>query len=100
MVLTLEVSFQVLVDFWYDLLTSNSQRMLFLYKNQPDMYQFEDEIQSMEQQGIISKFDRNTATEWLNLFIIVKTCNGDLRICLDPTDLNKDIVRHSGWDKI
>ena len=31
--------------------------------------------------------------EWLNSFIIVKKLNGSLRICLDPTDLNKEIVR-------
>ena len=47
----------------------------------------------MKLQGIISKPDRNTATEWLNSFVIVKKQNGDLRICLDLTDLNKYIVR-------
>ena len=46
----------------------------------------------MEQQGIISKLDRNTATE-LNTFIIVKKPIGDFRICLDPTYLNKYVVR-------
>ena len=54
---------------------------------------FGDEIYSMEGQGIISKLDRNTATELLNSFIIVKKPNGGLRICLDLTDLNKYIVR-------
>ena len=38
---------------------------------------FEYEIHSMEQQGIISRFDRNTATEWLTSFVIVKKPNGD-----------------------
>ena len=47
----------------------------------------------MEQKGIISKLDRNTATEWLNSFIIVKKHNGDLRICLNMSDLNRYIVR-------
>ena len=32
MAVTLEVSFQVLVDFQFDLLTSSSQRMLFCIK--------------------------------------------------------------------
>ena len=54
---------------------------------------FEQEIHSMEKQGIISKLDCNEATEWLNSFVVVMKPNGDLRICLDPTDLNKYIVR-------
>ena len=48
----------------------------------------------MEKQGIISKFDgRDISPEWLNSFVIVKKPNGSLGICLDPTDLNKEIVR-------
>ena len=31
--------------------------------------------------------------EWLNSFVIVKKPNGNLRVCLDPTDLNKSIIR-------
>ena len=47
----------------------------------------------MEEQGIISKFDgRDISPEWLNSFVIVKKTNGTLRICLDLTDLNKEIV--------
>ena len=30
--------------------------------------------------------------EWLNSFVIVKKPNGNLRVCLDPTDLNKYII--------
>ena len=56
--------------------------------------QFKKELDSMEAQGIISKFDgRDMSPEWLNSFVIVKKPNGSLRICLDPTDLNKEIVR-------
>ena len=48
----------------------------------------------METQGIISKFDgRDISPEWLNSFVVVKKCNGSLRICPDPTDLKKEIVR-------
>ena len=55
---------------------------------------FRKELDSLETQGIISKFDgRDISPEWLNSFIIVKKPNGSLRICLDPTDLNKEIVR-------
>ena len=54
---------------------------------------FKQELQSMEKAGIISKLDHNTPTPWLNSYVIVKKANGSLRICLDPTDLNKYIVR-------
>ena len=54
---------------------------------------FEQEIHSMEKLGLISKLDHNQATEWLNSFVVVKKPNGDLRMCLDPTNLNKYIVR-------
>ena len=48
----------------------------------------------MESQGIISKFDgHDVSPEWLNSFVIVKKPNGSLRTCLDPTDLNKEIIR-------
>ena len=55
---------------------------------------FKKELDSMETQGIISKFDgRDMSPESLNSFVIVKKPNGSLRICLDPTDLNKEVVR-------
>ena len=54
---------------------------------------FKQELDSMEVQGIISKYDgHNASPKWLNSFIIVKKPNGSLRTCQDPTDLNKDIV--------
>ena len=55
---------------------------------------FKQEFDSMEAQGIISKFDGcDVSPEWLNSFVIVKKPNGGLRICLDPTDLIKEIIR-------
>ena len=55
---------------------------------------FKQELESMEAQGIISKYDgRDISPEWLNSFIIVKKPNGSLGICLYPTDLNKEIIR-------
>ena len=55
---------------------------------------FKKELDSMEAQGIISKFDgRDISPEWLNSFVIVKKPNGTLRICLDPTYFNKEIDR-------
>ena len=55
---------------------------------------FKQELDSMEAQGIISKYDgRDISPEWLNSFVIVKKPNGSLCVCLDPTDLNKEIIR-------
>ena len=55
---------------------------------------FKQELDSMEAQGIISKYNgRDISPEWLNSFVIVKKPNGSLHICLDPTDLNKEIIR-------
>ena len=55
---------------------------------------FSAEIQSMVQQGILTELTQSVETpEWLNSFVIVKKPNGNLRVCLDPTDLNKHIIR-------
>ena len=55
---------------------------------------FKQELDSMEAQGIISKFDgHDVSPEWLNSFVIVKKPNGTLRVFLDPTDLNQYIIR-------
>ena len=55
---------------------------------------FKQELDSMESQGIISKFDgSDVSLEWLYGFFIVKKPSGALCICLDPTDLNKELIR-------
>ena len=55
---------------------------------------FKQELDAMVAQGIISKYDGcEISRERLNGFVIVKKPNSSLRICLDLTDLNKDIIR-------
>ena len=52
------------------------------------------EIQSMIDSGILTKLTPGMATaQWLNSFIVVKKPNGNLHVCLDPTHLNKSIIR-------
>ena len=46
----------------------------------------------MESVGIISKLDKKTKTSQFNSFVLLKKPNGFLRVCLDPTNLNKYIV--------
>ena len=55
---------------------------------------FKEELDRMENAGIILKYDSisGPAPEWLNSFVTVRKPNGSLRICLDSTDLNKHIV--------
>ncbi|GFO05976.1 Pol polyprotein [Plakobranchus ocellatus] len=43
--------------------------------------------------GIIEKIKEREPTEWVNSLIYRQKANGRLRFCLDPTDLNRDILR-------
>ena len=56
---------------------------------------FKGELDRMEKAGIILEYDSisGPAPEWLNSFVTVRKPNRSLHICLDPTDLNKHIVR-------
>lgn len=49
-------------------------------------------LSGLEKQKIIKKV--NESTEWVNPFVIVRKPNGDLRICLDPIEVNKWVKRH------
>ena len=54
---------------------------------------FKQEIDSMVKAGILTEVTPEMSTPaWLNSFVIVKKLNGNLRVCLDPTDLNKHII--------
>ena len=54
---------------------------------------FKQEIDLMVKAGILTEVTPEMSTpEWLNSFMIVKKPNGNLRVCLDPTDLNKHII--------
>jgi len=45
----------------------------------------------MEKHGIITKVTE--PTDWVNSMVVVEKRNGELRLCLDPRDLNKAIKR-------
>ena len=54
---------------------------------------FKQEIDSMVKAGILMEVTPEMSMpEWLNSFVIVKKPNDNLRVCLDPTDLNKLII--------
>ena len=48
-------------------------------------------LERMEQLGAIEKVDQ--PTEWVNSIVIVEKPDGNLRICLDPKDLNRAVKR-------
>ena len=55
--------------------------------------QFKKELDSMEETGVIRKVDE--PTEWVNSLVVGEKPNADLRIRLDPRDLNKAIKRET-----
>ncbi len=50
------------------------------------------ELDKMEAQGIIRPCPETT--DWVHNLVIAKKKNGDLRICLDPKNLNKGLIRN------
>ena len=51
------------------------------------------ELDKLCKEGILHKVDISEPIEWFNSFICVKKSNGKIRLCLDPTHLNKWIIR-------
>ena len=54
---------------------------------------FKMELNKLCKEGILHKVDISEPIEWLNSFVCVKKSNGKIRLCLDPTHLNKWIIR-------
>ena len=52
---------------------------------------YKAELDRLEELNIVSKV--KSPTSWVNSSVIVEKANGELRICLDPKDLNKTIQR-------
>lgn len=59
--------------------------------------QLKDEIcnklQEMEKLGVIVKCDDDSTYDWINSLAFSRKVSGELRICLDPRNLNKAIKR-------
>ena len=50
-----------------------------------------EELQRMEKLGVIKR--QIEPTEWVNSIVTVTKSSGDVRICIDPRDLNNAILR-------
>ena len=57
----------------------------------PILEKLKKELENMEKTGVIRKVDE--PTELVSLMLVVEKANGELRICLDPKDLNEEIKR-------
>ena len=53
--------------------------------------QVRDELSRLEKIGVIAKVDK--PTKWVNSMVVVRKKDDKVRICIDPTDLNKAIKR-------
>jgi hypothetical protein len=58
---------------------------------------YEAELQRMEDLGIIKKTEEHT--KWVNSVVPACKANGDIRICLDPKDLNNALERNPYYSK-
>ncbi len=54
-------------------------------------HRVEKELNEMKKSGIIVKVEE--PTEWVNSLVVIEKPNGQLRLCLDPRDLNKVLKR-------
>ena len=51
------------------------------------------ELDKLVSEGILHKVDISEPIEWLNSFVCMKKPNGKIWLCLDPTHLNRWIIR-------
>ena len=51
------------------------------------------ELEKIVDEDILRKLKIDEKSEWLNSFVCVRKPNGSIRLCLDPTHLNKYILR-------
>ena len=49
------------------------------------------ELERMQSLGVMTRVEE--PTDWLNSLVVVKKKNGDIRVCMDPRDLNRAIKR-------
>ena len=55
--------------------------------------EIKQELSEMEQQGIITPVQEGEPTAWVNSLVYHRKPSSKIRVCLDPKDLNKAILR-------
>ena len=53
----------------------------------------QEELERMEKDEIIVKVSNNEPSDWVNSLVTVLKPNGQVRVCIDPKDLNRAIKR-------
>ena len=51
----------------------------------------EEELRRMEKLGVIEK--KNEPTAWVHSLVIARKANNKIRVCMDPSDLNKVVMQ-------
>ena len=74
-------------------MAADAQSTIYPAKRIPEALRpkFKSELQRMIDNDIICRVDK--PTDWVSSIVCVTKANGDLRICLDPVELNKWIKR-------
>ena len=49
-------------------------------------------IKDLEEAGVLSRIDK--PTDWISSQVALRKPNGSIRLCIDPKDLNKAIIRN------
>ncbi|GFS43630.1 transposon Tf2-9 polyprotein [Nephila pilipes] len=76
-----------------DAIEYNSVPVIHLPRRVPQALQpkLKSTLNNLEKEGIVSKV--NKPTDWVQSLVMIEKPNGNLRLCLDPRDLNKVIKR-------
>ena len=54
---------------------------------------FKDELDWLQRMDIITPLGVEKIAEWCNSFVLVPKANGKVRLCLDPAQLNQELIR-------
>ena len=60
---------------------------------QPLLPKVKKELDSMEELGVIRRLDDNEVSDYMSPIVVVPKKNGKVRICVDLTKLNENIIR-------
>ena len=83
---TLPGEYEIKIDARVNPVIHQPRRTLYMLRDKVKV-----ELDRMERMGIVTKVEH--PTKWVSPIVVVKTPNGDVRVCLDPVDLNKAVKR-------
>ena len=81
-----EAKYRIRIDIEVDPVQNAPRRVPVVLRDK-----LKETLDDLQQQDIIAAV--TTPTAWISSMVVVPKANGKLRICLDPTDLNRAILR-------